>query len=148
MEFSNYTLAPPSGYIKENSISVLFFKNRPYTIKKYLHSIKNLALGLVGVIETTKKRKNGCDELQRKLCRGQFDYLLLWDDGDPDLVDQVLPFGLQKNCCIHHTHLLICKEQRITLTLETTTQQEGEICFPALNVHYTQLFQPFTEFQN
>lgn len=94
-----------------------------------------------------KKTDVTADELQRKLCRGQFHYLLLWDDGDPDLVDQVLPFGLQKNCCIHHTHLLICKEQRIKLTLETTTQQEGEICFPALNVHYTQLFQPFTEFQ-
>lgn len=39
VEFSNYTLAPPSGYIKENSISVLFFK------KQALHN-KNIYLQL------------------------------------------------------------------------------------------------------
>ncbi len=44
-------------------------------------------------------------------------YLLLRDDGDPDLVDHVCPAGLQKDRCIHHTDLFTCREQRITWTL-------------------------------
>lgn len=43
MEFSNYTLAPPSGYIKENSISVLFFFKKKK--KQALHN-KNIYLQL------------------------------------------------------------------------------------------------------